>query len=76
MFQLTQGEWNTLRSQIVTAKQSENKAITLLRSQIATTKDISKIRTLPYASVKDMGAGLCAVTKLQALPETILGMLK
>lgn len=75
MFQLTQGEWNTLRSQIVTAKQSENKAITLLRSQIATTKDISKIRTLPYASVKDMGAGLCAVTKLQASPETILGML-
>ena len=27
-------------------------------------------------SVKDMGNGLCAVTKLQALPETILGMLK
>ena len=28
------------------------------------------------ASVKDMGNCLCAVTKLQALPETILGMLK
>ena len=28
------------------------------------------------ASVKDMGNGLCAVTKLQALPKTILGMLK
>ena len=28
------------------------------------------------ASVKDMGVGLCAVTKLQASPETILGMLK
>ena len=28
------------------------------------------------ASVKDMGNGLCAVTKLQASPETILGMLK
>ena len=28
------------------------------------------------ASVKDMGAGLCAVTKLQASSETILGMLK
>jgi len=27
------------------------------------------------ASVKDMGVGLCAVTKLQASPETILGML-
>ena len=47
MFQLTTEEWNILRSQIVTAKQTENKTITLLRSQIATTKDISKIRTLP-----------------------------
>ena len=28
------------------------------------------------ASVKDMGNGLCAVTKLQALPEIILGLLK
>ena len=27
------------------------------------------------ASVKDMGVGLCAVTKLQVLPETILGLL-
>ena len=28
------------------------------------------------ASVKDMGNGLCAITKLQASPESILGMLK
>ena len=28
------------------------------------------------ASVKDMGNGLCAVTKLQVLPEIILGLLK
>ena len=27
------------------------------------------------ASIKDMGAGLCAVTKMQTSPETILGML-
>ena len=53
MFQLSQDEWNILRSQIVTAKQSENKAITLLRSQFATTKDISKIRTLPYAFTRE-----------------------
>ena len=57
MFQLTQDEWNTLRSQIVTAKQSENKAITLLRSQFATAKDISKIRTLPYAFTRE-GIGM------------------
>jgi len=28
------------------------------------------------ASVKDMGIGICAVTKMQASPETILGLLK
>lgn len=28
------------------------------------------------ASVKDLGAGLCAVTEMQASPETIIGMLK
>ena len=27
------------------------------------------------ASVKDMGVGICAVTKLQTSPETILGLL-
>ena len=57
MFQLTKEEWNILKSQIATAKQSENKAVTLLRSQIATTKDISKIRTLPYAFTRE-GIGM------------------
>ena len=53
MFQLTNEEWNILRSQIVTAKQSESKVITLLRSQFVTAKDISKIRTLPYAFTRE-----------------------
>ena len=57
MFQLTQDEWNILRSQIVTAKQSENKTIELLRSQFVTAKDISKIRTLPYAFTRE-GIGM------------------
>lgn len=57
MFQLTQKEWNILRSQIVTAKPAENKAIALLRSQIATAKDISKIRTLPYVFTRN-GIGM------------------
>ena len=46
-----------LMSQIATAKQTENKTITLLRSQFATTKDISKIRTLPYAFTRE-GIGM------------------
>ena len=28
------------------------------------------------ASVKDMGVGMCAVTKMEVSPETILGLLK
>ena len=28
------------------------------------------------ASVKDMGTGMCAVTKMQTTPETVLGLLK
>jgi hypothetical protein len=50
-----------LMSQIATAKQTENKTITLLRSQFATTKDISKIRTLPYAFTRE-GIGMLSVT--------------
>ena len=57
MFQLTQEEWYILRSQIVTAKTPEDQAIALLRSQIATAKDISKIRTLPYAFTRN-GIGM------------------
>ena len=57
MFQLTKEEWNTLRSQIATANTPEEKAIALLRSQIATTKDLSKIRTLPYAFTRN-GIGM------------------
>ena len=57
MFQLTKDEWNILRSQIVTAKTPEDKAIALLRSQFATTKDLSKIRTLPYAFTRN-GIGM------------------
>ena len=61
MFQLTNEEWTILKSQITAAKQFENKAITLLRSQIATTKDVSKIRTLPYAFTRNVIGMLSSV---------------
>lgn len=57
MFQLTKEEWNILRSQFATAKLTENKAITLLRSQFVTAKDLSKVRTLPYAFTRN-GIGM------------------
>ena len=37
---------------------------------------IDEVVYLLGASVKDMGVGMCAVTKLQASPETILNLLK
>ena len=57
MFQLTKEEWNALRSQIATAKKPEDEAIALLRSQFATTKDLSKIRTQPYVFTRN-GIGM------------------
>lgn len=57
MFQLTKEEWDTLRSQIATANTPEEKSIALLRSQFATTKNLSKIRTLPYAFTRN-GIGM------------------
>lgn len=57
MFQLTKEEWNILRSQIAAAKTPEDEAISILRSQFATTKNLSKIRTLPYAFTRN-GIGM------------------
>lgn len=57
MFQLTKDEWDILRSQIVTTKQYENIELAFLRSQFVTAKDISKIRTLPYAFTRN-GVGM------------------
>ncbi len=37
---------------------------------------LMRIANLMGASLKDMGAGLCAITEMQASPETIVGMLK
>lgn len=57
MFQLTKEEWNILRSKIAAAKTPEDEAISILRSQFATTKNLSKIRTLPYAFTRN-GIGM------------------
>ena len=57
MFQLTKEEWNSLRSQVAATKTPEDEMIAGLRSQFATTKDLSKIRTLPYAFTRN-GIGM------------------
>lgn len=57
MFQLTHEEWNVLRLQFAATKTPEYQTIALLRSQFATTKDLSKIRTLPYVFTRN-GIGM------------------
>ena len=44
MFQLTKGEFEILKSQIVTSKVIDTEELTNLRSQIVTLKDFSKMR--------------------------------
>ena len=61
MFQLEKKEWNLLRSQITSPESIEDEYVTLLRSQIATAKDISKIRNYPYAFTRNGIAMLSSV---------------
>lgn len=56
MFQLTKEEWNILKSQIATAKQSDNQTIGVLKSQIATSS-WGGTRKLPYAFTRE-GIGM------------------
>ena len=88
MFQVTKEEWNALRSQIVTLEDLKSQNVISnsvdeeinerLTSQIAILKNGrgQHRKFLLGASIKDMGAGMCAVTKLQVSPELILGLLK
>ena len=70
MFQLTTEEWNILRSQIESTKHTGNQTISLLRSQIVTAKDLSKIRTRPYAFTHNGIAMLSSVLR----SETAVGV--
>jgi len=56
MFQLTKEEWNILKSQIATAKQSDIQANGILKSQIATSS-WGGTRKLPYAFTRE-GIGM------------------
>ena len=68
MFQLTKGEYEILtnansKSQIVTARSSENTNDSNLRSQIVTAKEFTKSRTLPYAFTEQGVAMLSSVLR-------------
>ena len=62
MFQLTKEEWSALRSQFAILK---NGRFLFIDDDVY----------LLGASVKDMGAGMCAVTKMEVSPELILGLI-
>ena len=70
MFQLTHEEWNVLRSQFAATKTPEYQTIALLRSQFATTKDLSKIRTLPYVFTRNGIGMLSSVTASHQIMES------
>ena len=78
MFQLTKEEWNILRSQFATTKDiyPPINFVQLPRKNHDRFLIIDDKVFFMGASLKDMGAGLCAVTEMHASPETVLGLLK
>lgn len=79
MFQLTKEEWSALRSQFAILEDLKS------QNAISNSEDeemnerflfIDDDVYLLGASVKDMGAGMCAVTKMEVSPELILGLIK
>ena len=79
MFQLTKEEWSALRSQFAILEDLKS------QNAISNSEDeemnerflfIDDDVYLLGASVKDMGVGMCAVTKMQVSPKTVLQLLK
>ena len=81
MFQLTKEEYNSLKCQNGTSNKrgGDRRALPYVFTQQGVgmlSGLLMRIANLMGASLKDMGAGLCAITEMQASPETIVGMLK
>ena len=76
MFQLTKGEFEILRSQIVTSKVADNQGDIILRSQIATTKDFSKTRSLPFAFTEQGVAMLSSVLRSPLAIQVNIGIIR
>jgi len=76
MFQLTKGEFEILRSQIVTSKVADNQGDIILRSQIATAKDFSKTRSLPFAFTEQGVAMLSSVLRSPLAIQVNIGIIR
>ena len=76
MFQLTKGEFEILKSQIVTSKVIDTEEFTNLRSQIVTSKDFSKMRSLPYAFTEQGVAMLSSVLRSPLAIQVNIGIIR
>ncbi len=76
MFQLTKGEFEILRSQFVTSKVADNQGDIILRSQIATAKDFSKTRSLPFAFTEQGVAMLSSVLRSPLAIQVNIGIIR
>ena len=65
-----------LKSQIATSKVAEDKSVNNLRSQIATTKNLSKIRTLPYAFTRNGIGMLSSVLRSETAVEVNIRIMR
>jgi hypothetical protein len=79
MFQLTKGEFEILRSQIVTTKFSENQDVNVLISQIATSKPMEKrggTQKTPYAFTENGVAMLSSVLRSPLAIQVNIGIMR
>ena len=75
MFQLTKGEFEILRSQIVISRCADIEGNGNLRSQIVTSKDFSKMRSLPNAFTEQGVAMLSSVLRSPLAIQVNIGII-
>lgn len=79
MFQLTKGEWEILKSQIVISNSAENQEDEVLISQIATSKPVEKrggTQKLPYAFTEQGVAMLSSVLRSPLAIQVNIGIMR
>lgn len=79
MFQLTKGEWEILKSQIVISNPAENQEDEVLISQIATSKPVEKrggTQKMPYAFTEQGVAMLSSVLRSPLAIQVNIGIMR
>ena len=76
MFQLTRGEWEILKSQIVTENSIDNQDVKPLSSQNVIAKSIAKQRYQPYAFTENGVAMLSSVLRSPLAIQVNIGIMR